>query len=173
MAYQEIYKAASGGFVHLHPLHGKEELIMNKSACMVLADYGFKVQLLPCIPENEKQLRSYWLPDVYASKNPDVRINGLLIGDIKSPGQKGYVSAAAIKRCIYTASQQKVAVVIIDLREKIYTKQDIKKGIYGALQPERNKSIIAVWFITTQKTLVIIERKMLNQQQVHKLLNSI
>ncbi len=137
MVYQEIYKAASGGFVHVHPLHGKKELIINKSVCIVLADCGFKVQLLPCIPENEKQLRSYWLPDVHACKNPDVRINGFLIGDIKSPGQKGYVSDAAIKRCIYTASQQKVAVVIIDLREKKYTKQDIKKGIYGALQPER------------------------------------
>lgn len=173
MTYQEIYTSVSGGFVHLHPLHGKDELFINEAVCKILADYGFKIQLLPCIPESEKQLRAFWLPDVYANKNPDVRINGLLIGDIKAPGQNGLVNAAAIKRCIYAASQQKVAVVIIDLRNKLYSKQDIKKGIFGALQPERNKSIMAVWFVISEKILVRIERKMLQLKSIHQLLNYI
>ncbi len=38
---------------------------------------------------------------------------------------------------------------------------------------KENKSIIAVWFIVTPKTLVIIERNMLNQKQIRQLLNSI
>lgn len=30
MAYEKIYASVSGGFVHLHPLHGKDELFIRK-----------------------------------------------------------------------------------------------------------------------------------------------
>lgn len=49
MVYLRVYESKSGGLVDLHPLHGKDELSDNMEACRVLADHGFKIQLLPCL----------------------------------------------------------------------------------------------------------------------------
>lgn len=89
MAYLRIYEATSGGIVDLHPLHGEDELPANTQAAIVIAEHGYRVELLPSLPETEVELRQLWLPDVAARKNPDLRINGCKIGDIK----KGIIGA--------------------------------------------------------------------------------
>jgi hypothetical protein len=68
-------------------LHGKDELEENMKACMILADHGFTIEMLPLLRASEEGLRKKFLPDVFGNKNPDVRINGQLVGDIKTPNK--------------------------------------------------------------------------------------
>jgi hypothetical protein len=79
LQYERVYESISGGWVDLHPLHGADELPENLEVCKVIADHGISVELLPCLPANEFELRQQFLPDVFGNKNPDVRINGFLI----------------------------------------------------------------------------------------------
>jgi hypothetical protein len=169
--YLRIYESKKGGWVELHPLHGQDELPANTEACRVLADDGFKIELLPSIPEGDTEARKKWLPDVYENKNPDIRINGHLIGDIKTPDKGVWVKKPKISRAIYAAAQQKVEVVILNLYERMYTVQDVKKGIVGALQPARNKSIRFVWIITNQRNLFIINRQMVFDDSIYEVLD--
>ena len=153
MQYKRIYESAKGGIVDLHPWHGDDELPDNSQAAMILAEYGYAIELLPTIPEAEAEERRKWLSDVVSPKNPDVRINGKMIGDIKTPNKSVIIRKATINNCIYSCAKQKVSIAIINLVGRQYALQDIKKGIIGALQPDRNRSIEEVWIITAEKKL--------------------
>jgi hypothetical protein len=157
----------------LHPLHGKDELQDNAKACGTLADHGYQIELLPSIAAGEEALRKKWLPEVYASKNPDVRIDGLWIGDIKTPDQSTHVKKSTINWNIYSAAKQKVSIAIINLSNREYTVQDVKKGIVGALQPDRNKSIDQVWVITKSKNLFIAKREMVFDDTIYEALRTL
>ncbi|OQP64933.1 hypothetical protein A3860_19480 [Niastella vici] len=99
-AYLRAYVSLSGGCIDLHPLHGKGELVENMEACKILADHGYQIEMLPSLPANETALRRKLLPDVFLNKNPDVRINGLLLGDIKTPEKNSLVRKSVISRQI-------------------------------------------------------------------------
>ncbi|MBO9561884.1 MAG: hypothetical protein J7621_03885 [Niastella sp.] len=171
LQYERVYESISGGWVDLHPLHGADELPENLEACIVIADHGISVELLPCLPANELVLRQQFLPDVFGNKNPDVRINKLLIGDIKTLSERKAVRKATINNAINTAASQRVEVVILNLINRQYAVQDIKKGIVGALQPERNRSIRFVWIITRSRNLFMIDREKVFDDSIYEALN--
>jgi hypothetical protein len=173
VAYIRVYESCSCGWVNLHPLHGKDELSVNLEACKVLADEGHQIELLPSIPAADVELRLKFLQDVFGNKNPDVRINGQLIGDIKTPDMKSFVKKSIISREILSAAKQKVDVAILNLCECNYTVQDVKKGIVGALQPDRNKSIKYVWLITASRKLFIVDRVMVFDDSIYEVLNDL
>lgn len=157
--YVRIYQSLHGGHVDLHSLHGKEEFAENMRACKILADHGFQIEMLPSLHSDAIKLRRKFLPDVFRNKNPDVRINGLLLGDIKTPEKNSLVRQSVISRQIFSAAKQKADIAILNLYEREYTVNDVKKGIVGALQPERNKSILLVWLITKNRGLFTISRQ--------------
>jgi len=169
--YVRVYQSLSGGYIDLHPLHGKDELRENMEACMILADHGFEIEMLPSLPAGEVELRKKFLPDVFGSKNPDVRINGQLIGDIKTPESNFQVKKSIISGHILSAAKQKVDIAILNLYEGHYTVQDVKKGIVGALQPNRNRSIFLVWIITKNRNLFTVSRQVVFNDSIYEALN--
>lgn len=171
MTYSQIYCSPTGGFVDLHPLHGAEELHCNSMAAFVIADHGHAVELLPSIPSPEIEERNKWLWDVSGQKNPDVRIDGYKIGDIKIPDPKVPIKQATISRCVYTCARQKVSLAIINLFGRDYAMQDLKKGIVGALQPDRNRSIEEVWLITKAGGLFKVDRSLVFDDSIYECLN--
>lgn len=171
IGYSQIYESTSGGYVWLHSRHGEDELQQNLEACRILADHGYKIEMLPTFSPFEMELRKEFLADVFEFKNPDIRINGTSIADIKTPNKTGAIKQATINRCIYSCAQQKVKIAVLNLAEQQYAIQDIKKGIIGALQPDRNKSIEEVWVITQQQNLFIADRKMVFDESIYKALD--
>lgn len=158
--YVRVYQSLSGGYIDLHPLHGKDELCENLEACKILADHGYQIEMLPSLPSNETELRKKFLPEVFCNKNPDVRINGELLGDIKTPDKHLLVKKTTISRQILSAAKQKVDIAILNLHNREYSVQDVKKGIVGALQPDRNRSIKQVWVITKNRNIFTLKRQM-------------
>jgi hypothetical protein len=169
--YVRVYETQAGGWVDLHPLHGVDELPENLEVSQILADNGFKIELLPCLPANELGLRTIFLPDVFGNKNPDVRINGIVIGDIKSPGKENPIQKRTISNAISSAAIQKVSVAILCLKDRNYSLQDVKKGIVGAMQPDRNKSIKEIWVINKSGSLFIISRDFVFNDALYEDLN--
>ncbi|PZR25065.1 MAG: hypothetical protein DI535_19575 [Citrobacter freundii] len=169
MNYLRIYEAVSGGLVDIHPLHGRDELLVNLKAARILADCGYKIELLPSIPATEVEKRAEWLWDVFGDKNPDVRIDGHMIGDIKTPVVA--IRQSSINRCIYACAKQKVSVSIINLLGKKYALHDIRKGIIGALQPGRNKTVKEVWIITSGGNLFKVDRGTVFDESIYAALN--
>lgn len=159
MEYFRIFNSFLGGYIDLHWLYSKHELNNNANASRILADHGYHIQLLPYLPESETAAREKWLVDVYGTKNPDVRINEKWIGEIKTPDRNIAIKKSSISRAIYEASRQKAQIAILNLNDREYLPHDVKKGIIGALQPDRNKSIEFVWIITNQGNLFIVDRK--------------
>ncbi|MBK8090108.1 MAG: hypothetical protein IPK31_20535 [Chitinophagaceae bacterium] len=168
IGYSQIYESTSGGYVWLHSRHGEDELQQNLKACRILADHGHKIEMLPTFSAFEQELGKEFLPDVFEYKNPDIRINGILIGDIKTPDKTTVIKQQTINRIIYSCAKQKVKVAVLNLAEQDYTIQDIKKGIIGALQPDRNKSIVEVWIITKQQNLFIAKRSMVFDETIYE-----
>jgi hypothetical protein len=148
-------------------LHGKDELEENMKACMILADHGFTIEMLPLLRASEEGLRKKFLPDVFGNKNPDVRINGQLVGDIKTPKDLP-ITKSTISREIYCAAKQKADIAILNLCERDYSFQDVKRGIVGALQPDRNSSILLVWVITKSRNLFTISRQMVFTDSIYE-----
>lgn len=173
MSYSQIYSSPTGGFVDLHPLHGAEELPSNTKAAFVIADHGHAVELLPSIPSAETEERKKWLWDVEGQKNPDVRIDGYKIGDIKTPDADIPVKQSTISRCVYTCARQKVSIAIINLLGREYAVQDIKKGVVGALQPDRNRSIEEVWIITKAGGLFMVDRGIVFDDKIYERLTDL
>ncbi len=165
--YLRVYESANKGRIDIHRLHGKEEAQLNLITAKILADLGLHIELLPCLLMKEANLRQQLLPDVYGAKNPDIRINGILIGDIKTPDETTVIRKATINTAICSAAVQKVELVIINLNRCAYSIQDIKKGIVGALQPDRNKSIRYVWIITNASKVFAISRKMVYNDAIY------
>ena len=170
MPYTQVHESDSGGWVWQHDLHGEDELQENLEAARILANHGYKIELLPTIEELNTQLRAELLPDVYNNKNPDVRINSVMIGDIKTPV---LATKSSINRAIYRSGQQKAEVAIINLDSKAYTIRDVKTGIVGALQPDRNSSIQQVWIITRTKNLFIVTRQNVYDDSIYEVLDSL
>jgi hypothetical protein len=170
MGYSQIYESTSGGYVWQHSLHGKDELEQNLEACRILADNGYKIEMLPSLSPFEVDLRRAFLPDVFEFKNPDIRIDGRFIADIKTPDKTRIIKQATINRCIYSCAKQKVKIAVLNLSERQYAVQDIKKGIIGALQPDRNKSIEQVWIITQQQNLFVAKRAMVFDKSIYEAL---
>lgn len=168
--YTRIYQSPARGSVDLHEKHGVDELEDNLAASKILADKGYKVQLLPSLEAKDREMRQNLLWDVFGEKNPDVRINNSEIADIKTPGKKK-VSKSNLNDCIYRAGQQKVPIAIINLHLASYSFSVIKGALLSALQPERNKSIREIWIITFDKNLLIIPRKMINTRRFYNVLN--
>jgi hypothetical protein len=173
MQYVRIYESESGGAVDLHPFHGPNALYNNLEACQIIADHGYKVELLPELTEIEIEARNLWISDVAERKNPDVRINGTIIGDIKTPNPKVAVKQSTINQFIYKCARQRVSIEIINLVGRKYLVQDIKKGIVGALQPDRNKSIKEVWVITSDKRLFKALRTVVFDDSIYEELNEL
>ena len=171
MQYLRIYESPVGGVVDLHPLHGQNEFFNNFLAAQIIADHGYSVELLPELTDIEVEFRKIWMADVVGNKNPDVRINGYLIGDIKTPNPNVAIKKSTINHCIYSCSRQNVAIAIINLIGRHYTLQDIKKGIVGSLQPNRNKSIREVWIITRNKRIFRIDRSIVFDDTIYEALN--
>jgi hypothetical protein len=167
MEYIKVYHSTCGGIVLLHPLHGADELLCNSEAAVVLADHGHTVELLPTIAAGDIHGRNKWLFDVVGSKNPDVRINGQIIGDIKTPNISVAIKQSTINRSIYACAQQKVSLAILNLLNRKYAIHDIKKGIIGALQPDRNKTIKEVWVITGTAKLFKAKRAMVFDESIY------
>lgn len=157
--YIRIYTSPNRGCVDEHKYTCGHDKADNIQAAKMLADKGYNIQLLPSLFLNENELRFKFLADVAGSKNPDARINGRWIAVFKKPEINIPVRKATISRFIESAAKQKAAIVIINLCDREYTVQDIKKGIIGALQPNRNRSIRFVWIIKTYKNLFCISRK--------------
>lgn len=154
----------------MHEKHGTDELEENLTACKILADKGYRIQLLPTLEAKDKAMRETLLWDVFGEKNPDIRINNSSIADIKTPGKKK-ISKTNLNDCIYRAGQQKVPIAIINLHLANYSFSNIKEALLSALQPERNKSIREIWIITFDKNLLIIPRKMINTKRFYNVLN--
>ncbi|MBY0477976.1 MAG: hypothetical protein K2Q24_10050 [Chitinophagaceae bacterium] len=173
MGYSQIYESTSGGYVWLHSRHGQDELHQNLEACRILADHGYKIEMLPTFSAFEVELRKEFLEDVFEYKNPDIRINQLHITDIKTPDKIRAIKQATINRCIYSCAQQKVKIAVLNLAGQEYAIQDIKKGIIGALQPDRNKSIEEVWVITKQQNLFIAKRTMVFDETIYEILDTL
>jgi hypothetical protein len=173
MTYLSIFDAGNGGFVDIHPLHGRDELPANSEAACILANHEHQIELLPTIPAAAIEARAEWLWDVFEAKNPDIRIDGFRIRDIKTPEDSSMVRKATINRCIYSCAQQRVSIAVINLKGKEYAIQDIKKGIIGALQPGRNKSIEEVWIITGESNLFKVDRCMFFDESIYEVLTSI
>jgi hypothetical protein len=173
MQYLRIYESPSGGMVDLHPLHGPDELYNNLEASKIIADHGYSVELLPELTEFEVEARQLWISDVTHRKNPDVRINGTLIGDIKTPSPKVPVKQSTINHSIYRCAKQKVSIAILNLMDRQYSVLDIKKGIIGSLQPDRNRSLKEVWVITTNKRLFKVLRISVFDDSIYEELNSL
>ncbi|AXY77433.1 hypothetical protein D3H65_27145 [Paraflavitalea soli] len=169
LQYIRVYESISGGWVDLHPLHGEDELEDNLQACKLLAQKGYRLQLLPCLDREETVLRQMLLPDVFGNKNPDVRISNK-VADIKTP-QKKEVTKTALKDAIYRAAQQKVEMVIINLYQATYSFSHIKEALLSTLQTDRNRSIREAWIITHDNNLLIIPRKMINTKKFYTVLN--
>jgi hypothetical protein len=166
--YVRVYLTLAGGHIDQHPLHGKDELKENMEACIILADHGFTIEMLPILQANEVVLRKKLLPDVFCNKNPDVRINGQLIGDIKTPHKNIPIKKSTITKEIYNAAKQKADIAILNLYERDYSVLDIKRGIVGALQPDRNRSILLVWLITKSRNLFTISRQMVFTDSIYE-----
>jgi hypothetical protein len=64
-----------------------------------------------------------------------------------------------------------VSVAIINLLKRAYTIQDIKKGIIGALQPNRNKTIMHVWVITANGNIFKADRSSVFDESIYEMLN--
>lgn len=148
-------------------MHGADELPANSEAARVLANHGHGVQLLPTLPAANCEERLLFLPDVYGFKNPDIRIDGSLIGDIKTPSIAIGIRQITISRSIHACAQQRVAVAVINLLNRDYAIRDVKKGIIGALQPDRNKSIQQVWVVTTAGNLFKAQRQMVFDESIY------
>ena len=61
----------------------------------------------------------------------------------------------------------------MNLFERHYTVQEVKKGVVGALQPERNKTIRFVFIITRQGNLFKIERETVFDDSIYEILEHI
>lgn len=173
MHYDRIYESDGGGSVDLHSLHGVDELPHNVQVALLLADYGYCVELLPTIPQANLEDRLKWLPDVVHPKNPDLRIDGYLIGDIKTPHRDVDIKKSTINNFIYSCAKQKVKIAVINLAGRNYSIQDIKKGVIGALQPDRNKSIEEVWVITKDRRLFQLARDEVFDESIYEQLNEL
>lgn len=68
---------------------------------------------------------------------------------------------------MFYPAQQKVNIAIINLSDREYSLQDIKKGLIGALQSGRNKSISQVLIIAKMKKLFIADRKMIFDETIY------
>lgn len=168
--YVRVYDSPCGGWIDVHPLHGKDELEGNLQTCKLLANKGYCLELLPVIYKDEVALRQMLLLDVFGNKNPDVRINKNIIADIKAPC-KINVTKSSIKDAIYRAAQQRVEIVIIDLYKATYSFSVVKEGLLSALRPDRNKSIREIWLLTHDNNLLIIPRKMVNARKFYNVLD--
>jgi hypothetical protein len=171
--YLRVYESSAGGWIDIHRLHGKEEAKENLKACKILADLGFSIELLPCLLIKQIRLRQQLLSDVCGIKNPDIRINGMLIGDIKTPNETNLIRKATINNAIGSAAIQKVELVIINLSKCAYAVQDVKKGIVGALQPDRNRSIRQIWIITNANKVFAISRQMVYNDDLYEELEQV
>jgi hypothetical protein len=156
--YLTIYQSDSGGRVIEHTFVNGPDRTDNIHAAILLAKLGYKITLLPEIHAEEIGLRLKYLPEAFENKNPDVRINDKWLGDFKKPDPSTTIKKATINRMIRSAAQQKVDIAILNLAGRDYSVQELKKGILGALQPDRNKSIRFVWIITCKKNLFILDR---------------
>ena len=157
--YLRIFSWHNGGCIDSHTMMNGHDRRENIQAAIVLAKHGFMIELLPDLPSTEKALRSIWLPDVAENKNPDARINVRWVADFKTPAKHKEIRKATISRLIESAAIQKVEIAVLNLSRRHYTVQDIKRGIIGALQPDRNRSIRQVWIITALKNLFIMKRE--------------
>lgn len=102
------------------------------------------------------------------TKNPDIRLNGLL-GDFKIPDRKT-VNRDVAARCITTTAVKEVPICVISLLHNDYFMRDILKGIKGALTtPTHNISIKEVWIIFKDKSVLKIPRGLITKNECYKI----
>lgn len=64
-------------------------------------------------------------------------------------------------------------IAILNFYTRDYTIQDLKKGITGALQPDRNRSIKMVWVITKNRNLFVVYRQEVFDETVYSVLEAL
>lgn len=169
--FKVIYRSPNGGSVIEHTYVNGPDRRDNIQASILLAKMDYKITLLPEIHADNLKLRQKFLPDAYENKNPDVRIDSKWLGDFKKPDESTPIKKTSINNLIRSAAKQKVEIVILNLTEREYAVQDLKKGIIGALQPDRNKSIRFVWVITCNNNLFILDRTKVFDDSVYEILH--
>ena len=154
-------------------MHGADELQENLEAARILADHGHNIELLPLINENMPDMRSALLPDVFGTKNPDIRIDSVMIGDIKTPSNQ-IVSRSVLTSQISSCANQKVQIAVLNLSGKDYVVSDIKTAIMGSINdPNRNKSVQEVWIITKSNNLFKATRQMVAAKTIYSIIEGL
>lgn len=149
--FKKVYTGKNGGSVSVHSLHHKDELKSNTAVAKILADNTHQVQLL-----------SY----AEGRKNPDASIDGK-VADFKAIEEK---TKSAIQNNIKHTAAQKAQIAVISLLKGVDDK-DIVSALYAALfDSKRNKTITEVWFITSAKKLIKINRSDIVSGTIKKVL---
>jgi hypothetical protein len=157
-----------GGYVAIHAKSDTNKRAQHIEAAQILADKGHVVLLMPEIHFRDVEDRAFFFPELSNTKNPDIRLNGLL-GDFKIPDRK-IVNREVAARCVTTTAIKEVPVCVIALLSKEYTVKEILLGIKGALtNPEHNPSIKEVWVIFNDKSILRIPRGLVNNKVFYRL----
>lgn len=112
--------------------------------------------------------RNFFFPELNNTKNPDIRLNGVL-GDFKIPDRQ-IVNREVAARCVTTTAIKEVSICVISLLHNDYKVKEILLGIKGALtNPIHNFSIKEVWLIFNDKSILKIPRGVINNKVFYKL----
>jgi SPP1 gp7 family putative phage head morphogenesis protein len=140
VAYKNVYRnPETNGKVDLHILHGISEQAQNVAMAETLADYGYKIKLLPIIDTGANDLRKllYKTDDFVKGKNPDALINNQLF-ELKWVNKPTY---KRIQKSIYEKSKQ-CKNIYLKIVEALPL-DDLYKPVNGIFK--QSKTIKQVW----------------------------
>ena|ERR1700710_467407 len=157
-----------GGYVEIHAKSDSNKRLQHIEAAKILADKGHQIQLMPEAHFRDLAERIFFFPELKNTKNPDIRLNGVL-GDFKIPNRQ-IVNREVAARCITTTAVKEVSICVISLLHNDYKVKEILLGIKGALANlKHNPSIKEVWIIFNDKSVLKIPRGVVNNKVFYKL----
>lgn len=168
--YKRIYESKLKTCVDLHDLHEQDEVVANTEASKRVADQEYDVELLPSIEIADTTARQQWLSDVAEGKNPDMRIDKKLIGDIKTPAGIGELSKGMISKAVYRAGKQRAQIILLNLYQCAYSYRTVKQGLLSALDADRNKSISMIWIISNKGYFIQLDRRNIRNESLYYIL---
>ncbi|MBE9468987.1 MAG: minor capsid protein [Bacteroidetes bacterium] len=140
VAYKAVYtNPETKGSIKMHLMHGTSEMASNIAMSETLADYGYKVKLLPIIDTDRDDIRKiiFKTDKFIPGKNPDALINK----EIFEMKWLKKVSYKNLQRNTYKASKQ-ANNVFLKITETLTEKQ-LSRPINGIFN--QSKSIKQVW----------------------------